>query len=78
MASPDPELRKLQQMWAPAWSVWRARRPEDLPDAPTGSFMATRPARGRELGRTLMEPTAERLDAALHAEQHLAGQSFGW
>lgn len=78
MTPPDPELRKLQQAWSPAWSVWRARRPEDPPGVRSGSFLATRMRKDAGRDPTVMQPTAAELDAELEAQRHLADRGFGW
>jgi hypothetical protein len=59
--SPDPELTRLQQKWSPEWLVWRSRNSAGEPN----EWCATRHGEGGEYSRTLMEPTAERLEAAL-------------
>jgi hypothetical protein len=58
--SHDPELQALQGRWAPKWRIWRSRDGEDL-----RGWCATRRGQGREMSRTLMEPTAEALEKAL-------------
>jgi hypothetical protein len=67
--SPDPELQALQAEW-PDWKIWRARRRDDQPgELATGEFLATSPADEWGADRTLMLPTAEKLDAALRRRQ---------
>jgi hypothetical protein len=58
-ASPpaDPELQALRAKWAPEWTVWRSRGSDGEPK----SWCATR----RDPSMTLMEPTADALEAAL-------------
>lgn len=65
---PDPELARLQQAWAPAWSVWRSRNSAGEPN----EWCATRHGVGREFSMTLMEPTADKLEQALREQQELA------
>jgi hypothetical protein len=64
MASPDPELTRLQQAWAPEWLVWRSRNSRGEPN----EWCATRRGEGHELSMTLMEPTADRLEAELRKQ----------
>lgn len=66
---PDSELQALQEEW-PECKIWRARRREDQPgEPPTGEFLATRPRDEAGAERTLMRPTAEKLDAALRRQE---------
>jgi hypothetical protein len=64
MASPDPELIRLQEAWSPEWLVWRSR---DSAGEPNG-WCATRHGEGRVFSMTLMEPTADQLEAALREQ----------
>jgi hypothetical protein len=68
-ASPpiDPQLQTLRDKWAPEWTVWRSRSSDGEPK----SWCATR----RDPSMTLMEPTADALEAALtdHPERLVLG-----
>jgi hypothetical protein len=66
MASPisKPKLARLQEAWSPEWSVWRSRNSA----GELNQWCATRRGRGIELGMTLMEPTADQLEAALREQ----------
>jgi hypothetical protein len=64
MTSPDPDLTRLQQAWAPEWLVWRSRNSAGEPN----EWCATRHGVGRELSMTLMERTADALEAALREQ----------
>jgi hypothetical protein len=63
--SPDPELAALREEWAPTWTIWRARRDDDEP----GEFLATRAEHEKGADRTIMQPTAALLDAALRLQE---------
>lgn len=67
--SVDPELEALQEEWSPDWKIWRARRGDDRPgELPTGSFLATLDHDEWGVDRTIMQPTAKDLDAALRLQ----------
>jgi hypothetical protein len=70
--SPDPELRALQKAWAPAWSIWRARRTLDPPGIHDGDFIASRMDDEAGPYRTVMCSTADELDAALREQREPA------
>lgn len=78
MASADPELEALQEEWAPAWMIWRARRSDDPPGARTGEFVATRLQDEAGAERTVMRATAAELDAVLRQQKELAEQGVQW
>jgi hypothetical protein len=67
-ATPDPELQALQEEWAPAWKIWRARRSTDPPEVYEGEFVATRLDHEAGSDRTIMQPTAAELDAVLRQQ----------
>jgi hypothetical protein len=79
MASPttsDPELRALQEAWAPAWHVWRARRTSDPPGIRRGDFVASRMDDAAGPHPTVMQPTAGQMDTALREQRELAASGM--
>jgi hypothetical protein len=66
--TPDPELAALREEWAPAWSIWRARRSDDPPGVFAGEFVATRLDDAAGSDRTVMQPSAVELDAVLRRQ----------
>lgn len=80
MASPttgsDPQLQALQEKWAPEWNIWRARRTGDPPGVATGEYVATRMQRTAGRDPTIMLPTAQEMDKALHRQKDLADHAW--
>jgi hypothetical protein len=56
-ASDAPQLVALRERWSPQWCIWRSRNSDGEPN----EWCATH----REPNMTLMEPTADALEAAL-------------
>jgi hypothetical protein len=65
-----PELARLQQAWSPEWLVWRSRNTAGEPN----EWCATRHGEGREFSMTLMERSADKLEAALCEQRELTGR----
>lgn len=72
-AEVDAELAELQEAWAPAWSIWRARRSTDPPELRRGEFVASRMDDSAGCWPTVMCPTAAQMNAALREQRDSAG-----